>query len=300
MRKKYLLLIVKYAVALAMLAWILSQANLEDMRDLYRRLAAWEILAAFVFFNLGQCFSSERMRYYYRHAGFAMPRGFAVRLTYASMFYNIVIPGGIGGDAYRVALLKKIQAVPVKTGIRLQLSNRMSGLVAICLLIFVLTAFSSVDIPGEWMAGGIVLGTVSLVAVYTIVILPLLKEERNVAAGAVLWSLLAQMAALVAVAALSTGLGAGVGHLPDYMILYLAAALAGMLPITIGGLGIREFTFFYGAQFIDRIGGATLTPELGVALALSFFCLTLVSSFIGIIIRVVDTPVEDKNVATYS
>lgn len=293
--KKKLVLVGKYLVALAMLAWILNQVETDAIVTIYARLSLPEMLLAFVFFNLGQCLSSERMRHYYRHAGFAMSRGFGLRLTYASMFYNIIIPGGIGGDAYRVALLKRIQAVPVKTGIRLQLSNRMSGLVAICLLILGLAVASSVALPPLPMAGGIALATAALLCGYGFVILPFLKETRAVALRALLWSLLAQGAALGAVVVLCFGLGAGAGQLADYLLLYLVAALAGMVPVTIGGLGIREFTFFYGSQIIAGLGGAVLAPELGVTLALAFFALTFLSSCAGLLFRVPDAHTEEKN-----
>jgi len=281
--KKRLLFLLKYTLALAMLAWVLHQADIEGIKDVYARLSPAHALLAFVFFNLGQCASSERMRYYYRHAGYRLARGFTLRLTYVSMFYNLLVPGGIGGDAYRVALLRKLQEVPIGKGVRLQLSNRLSGLVAICLLILLLLIFSTLDLPARLLVTGIPLCLMMLGIGYVYVLLPMLKEPREVARGALLWSLGAQMLALLGVGALCLGLGSDGTQLVDYMLLYLAAALAGMLPITIGGLGIREFTFFYGAQLIGKIGGAGLHPELGVALALACFGITLVSSLAGVL-----------------
>ncbi len=252
------------------------------MQNVFARLSAFEIALAALLFNLGQCTGSERMRYYYRHAGFTLSRGFALRLTYVSMFYNMLVPGGIGGDAYRVALLKKQQGVPIGLGVRLQLSGRVSGLVAICLLMAVLFLFSSVALEGMLLLG-VPLGLLMLLGGYALLLLPLLKESPRVAMGAFCWSLLAQALALAGVAALAAGLGASGGHAVDYLLLYLVAALAGMLPITIGGLGIREFTFFYGAHWMERLGGSDLHPELGVALALACFGITLLSSLLGLL-----------------
>lgn len=282
MRKK-LLFVVKYAVALAMVGWVLHQANLSGIAEVFAGISPAFALLAFVFFNLGQCASSERMRYYYRRAGFALERNFTLRLTYVSMFYNILVPGGVGGDAYRVALLRKLQDVPIGKGVRLQLSGRVSGLVAICLLMLSLLLVSSLKLPEELLVIGSAMCVLAGGFVYLFVLLPLLGEDKRTAAGALLWSLLAQILALVGVSALCAGLGAEEAHLPDYMLLYLAAALAGMLPITIGGLGVREFTFFYGAQWIGKLGGAGLHPELGVALALACFGITLASSLLGVL-----------------
>lgn len=281
--KKTALFLVKYLVALAMVSWVLHQADLEGIRGVLSHISPFYILLAVGFFNAGQAASSERMRYYYRREGFSLERGFTLRLTYVSMFYNLLVPGGIGGDAYRVVLLDKLHGVPLRTGVRLQLSNRLNGLLAISLLILALLVFSSLHFPALLLATGIPLCLLMLAGVYHYLFLPLLKESYATAGGALLWSLAAQLLALAGVAALCTGLGSEPGQIVDYLLLYLIAALAGMLPITIGGLGIREFTFFYGAHWLQKLGGASLHPELGVTLALACFGITLASSMLGVV-----------------
>ena len=49
-----------------------------------------------------------------------------------------------------------------------------------------------------------------------------------------------------------------------------------MLPITLGGIGAREVTFFYGAQILG------IETDGAVALSISFFVVNALVSLIGV------------------
>ncbi len=280
--KRHGILLLKYALALALLYWVLSQAGLADIGATLSGISPLWLIAAFMLFNLGQWASSERMRYYYRQAGYTLEPGFTLKLTYVSMFFNLLVPGGIGGDAYRVAILKKLDNIPLGTGVRLQFSNRASGLVVIMLFILLLMIASSLAIEGWVMASGLPLALAMLFGGYGFILLPILKESVDTAIGAFFWSVLVQGLGLTAAAMVCIGLGGG-DFLTDYLLLYLLAQLAGMAPVTIGGLGLRELTFYYGAMWMQGYGEVPLQPELGVALSLACFGLTLAMALIGLI-----------------
>ena len=69
----------------------------------------------------------------------------------------------------------------------------------------------------------------------------------------------------------------------DYVALYCAASIASIIPASPGGLGIKEATYFYGAKIINQFAGITIDPELGVALSLCTFFISLVCAFPGIL-----------------
>ncbi len=56
------------------------------------------------------------------------------------MFYNFFIPGGIGGDAYKIYLLHKKFGWSAKTLTSALFNDRLSGLLAICVLILLFSA----------------------------------------------------------------------------------------------------------------------------------------------------------------
>lgn len=271
-RRGFLLL--KYAVAAAMLWYVVSRLELEKLYAHATHPHIGWLAVAFLLFNLAQIVGAERMRYYYRQAGKQLPSRFCIALSYVSMIYNILIPGGVGGDGYRIYVLRKTGDFPVKQGIRLQLSNRASGLLALLTLLCALML--GLGLPPAFvlaLLGFTVLG-------YILSARFLLHEAMATAAHAFLYSLAIQLLSLFSAAALVAALGL-TEHYASYLALFLAAQVAGMLPLTVGGLGIRELTFLYGAQELGVLTGIPLDAAFGVALSLAFFLLTLAVALLG-------------------
>jgi uncharacterized protein (TIRG00374 family) len=62
-----------------------------------------------------------------------------------------------------------------------------------------------------------------------------------------------------------------------YLFVFLVSSIVAVLPLTIGGVGSREFTFLLGAQWLG------LDINLSVALSFLFYLITAFTSFWGII-----------------
>jgi len=60
------------------------------------------------------------------------------------------------------------------------------------------------------------------------------------------------------------------------MTLFLVSSVVAVLPLTIGGVGVRELTFLYGLEFIGE------EPSLGVTFSFLFFIITAISSLMGL------------------
>jgi len=69
----------------------------------------------------------------------------------------------------------------------------------------------------------------------------------------------------------------GTGNSVSYLFVFLISSLVAVLPITIGGIGSREFTFMLGSQWLG------LDPALSIALSLIFYLLNAFMSFWGIV-----------------
>ena len=59
------------------------------------------------------------------------------------MFYNMMLPGGIGGDGYKGYYFHNTFQVPVKNLVRPILWDRITGAASIVILIFILANFQS-------------------------------------------------------------------------------------------------------------------------------------------------------------
>src|SRR5699024_7741304 len=84
------------------------------------------IIVAFIFFNLSQFLSAKRLLNFY-HA-LKLPLGYRLnlKLYYKGMFYNLFLPGGIGGDGYKVHFLYKAYHQSVKKLITATLIDRIN------------------------------------------------------------------------------------------------------------------------------------------------------------------------------
>jgi uncharacterized membrane protein YbhN (UPF0104 family) len=69
------------------------------------------------------------------------------------------------------------------------------------------------------------------------------------------------------------------GVIMGYVLLFCIASVVSIMPITIGGVGLRELVFVYMAPLLG------LDAEIGVALALLFFLTSLVVSMHGAVLQ---------------
>jgi hypothetical protein len=75
----------------------------------------------------------------------------------------------------------------------------------------------------------------------------------------------------------------GTHSFPEYIVLYCAASITGMLPISVGGAGIKEGTYLYGAGKLQLYAHSTVDGSLGVEISLCIFFLMLAASLPGLL-----------------
>jgi uncharacterized membrane protein YbhN (UPF0104 family) len=222
------------------------------------------------------------MNAYYRWHGMHLDFWYSLRLHYVALFYNIVLPGGIGGDGYKVWLLKKQAGWPAKQGIRIQLLTRTNGLLLLLATIALTLPFAfpaQVDVLALLV---LLMAALAGLSGYLYVFVPLVRGNRLFEWRSMPWSAGVQGFSVLTMLCLWAGLGAQ-GDAAAYILLFQSAAIAGMIPVTIGGLGLREFTFFYGAQLINRLHEVpAANAEEGVLVSLLMFAVTLISALAGL------------------
>jgi len=66
-------------------------------------------------------------------------------------------------------------------------------------------------------------------------------------------------------------------HIVAYLVIFLISSIVSVIPLTIGGIGSRELTFFYGASLLG------LNESTSIGVSMLFFLITAVVSLFGII-----------------
>jgi uncharacterized membrane protein YbhN (UPF0104 family) len=199
------------------------------------------------------------------------------RLYLIGMFYNLFLPGGIGGDGYKVYLLNKEFKTPVKELLRASLLDRLGGLIAILALLFGILLLIDLPLPfGEPRIGKILfaIGAIGIVPGFWLLQKFLFSNFLPSFWQGIFWSLVGQLAQMAAVVCLLLALGVQDKFLA-YQAVFLLSSIVAVLPLTIGGVGARELVVVYVHSY------AGIQETEAVAFSLLFFLISAAVSLSG-------------------
>lgn len=233
------------------------------------------LVAAFIAFNASKIVGALRLNIYQRHAAMQLSEGENLRLYYAGMFLNLFLPGGIGGDGYKILVLRRSQSLPLRTLITTTLADRVSGILALLCMLCMLMPM----LPLPWEATTAIVFTVASVAAIVAVFISghrwLIRLGAHQLAGVFALGLAVQSLQLICMGMLLLYLGTPATHIIAYLAIFLVSSIAAVLPLSVGGLGVREATFLFGVNVVH------LDPTYGVIASSWFFVITVLSSMIG-------------------
>jgi hypothetical protein len=271
-KSKFFFFVVKAGISLAGLWYVFSKLNIEKTLEVLTKINWISFLLAFAFFNISKLLSAIRQQNIYQSIGINIHLNENFKLYYIGMFYNLILPGGIGGDGYKTILLKRIHNKSWKSLIGTNVVDRLSGLVALTGILYFLIFFTIKTRPvGSFLF--IVLFLFGFLFYYRI-FSNYFSVYKKVFIKIHIHSLGVQIAQIVSVFFLLFGLNEP-GFNIQYIILFLVSSIAAVLPITIGGLGAREFIALEGSKYLDT------DKEIALTLSILFFLITVLSSFIG-------------------
>ncbi len=139
--KKQLFTLLKIIITIALLYFVFNKIPIAEVLTEIKKANIFLLLLSLCCFVLSQWVSAERLLRILRIINFSITRKTNNILYLIGMFYNFFIPGGIGGDAYKVYLLNKQFSWSVKKLSAALLIDRLMGLVAIMLLLVSFFAF---------------------------------------------------------------------------------------------------------------------------------------------------------------
>ena len=266
--------LIKIFISLALVIFVFLNIDIRALLELLRRVDIFWLFLAFIAFNLSKIVSAIRLIYYLKEIGIEISNRANLILYYIGMFYNLFLPGGIGGDGYKAYILKRDFNKRVSLVLKALVFDRVSGLVALIFLAALLFLFSSFVNLVEWLRYIAIFVAIFIYLAFYFISKRFKLFFRYFFTTSFL-GLLVQILQLLS--AYFIILALGVDEVIDFLFLFLLSSVVGVLPITIGGVGVRELTFLYGLELIGLRG------DIGVAFSLLFFIITLLSSLIGIV-----------------
>lgn len=253
---------------------VIRKIDLNETRRILLAAHFFWLLLALVFFNISKWISAVRLNLFFRMIGLDLTFKYNLILYYVGMFYNLFLPGGIGGDGYKVYLLNKKFKTSVRSLIGATLLDRINGMVALiflAMLLMLFIDFSYTEIKWSYYLTGLLI--LAYPAFYFFVKL-FFRKFSGYFLKTNLASLGVQISQLICAFFILWSLDIHSLYI-EYQVLFLLSSIVAVLPFTIGGIGARELVFVFGANYL------MIDKNTAVAFSLLFFILTALSSFSG-------------------
>jgi len=288
--KKYIITGIKLTISIALIYYIFFvKLHIFDIFSHYKNANWAYIFIAVILYVLSQALSVFRLDYYFRDINLDLSYKSNARLYFLGMFYNTFVPGGIGGDAYKVYVLNKNYKISLKEISQAVFLDKIIGLCAMLLIIIFLIFFSNLtDYP--WVQyGSLILSLVGFIAVPFILgmIFPIHKRTFY---NSMIYSIVLQLIQVGMLYFVLEGLNIHPENFSIYLLIFLVSGILSI--ISFSGFGIREAVFMYAAHRFN------FDETLATSAAFIFSIITISISFIGIIYLFKGVKIEEKKKKT--
>ncbi|HEY1062047.1 MAG TPA: lysylphosphatidylglycerol synthase transmembrane domain-containing protein [Daejeonella sp.] len=248
------------------------KVEFKDLKDAFDKSNPVFLFLAFIAFVISQLISSSRLNTFFKGIGLKISETYNFKIYLLGMFYNLFLPGGIGGDGYKIFLLRKKFEIKGRRLFQAIFFDRLSGLWALGLIISALVIFiPNLGIPNWVPVLVVAAGTIA----YYAVMRKFFRDYSKQFVFSHFKALMVQSMQVISVILLLYALNFE-GKFSPYLFMFLVSSLVAIFPFTVGGLGARELVFVYGAQYFQ------MDQHLAVIISLLFYCISALLSFSGI------------------
>lgn len=269
---KYIKLIVKIVISFGALYYVLYKINLSEVLEVFSNILWGYLILAIIFFFLSKLLAAERLNLLFKTIGIFINSISNYKLYLMGMFYNLFLPGGIGGDGYKLYVLNRNSEVKGKRIFWTLLFDRLFGITALALLVICLSYLIESTFQINYYQWMLIILIPIAVYIGIKIFYPYLKSAVTMS---ILLSLGVQILQLVSCYFIIKSIRIEDTYF-TYMFLFLLSSIVAALPISIGGMGAREITFLYGAQYL------LLNEALAISISFIFYLITAFVSFWGI------------------
>jgi uncharacterized membrane protein YbhN (UPF0104 family) len=297
--RRWILLALKLGISAGLLYWAFHSVDLRAVGDHLARIDAFWVTAALAALLAQIAIAGQRWAWIATRLGAALPLGRAIRFTFVGTFFNQALPSTVGGDAMRVWLLGRADR-QWKRSVYSVVVDRAAGVgflavvVAACLpwsltLITADEGRAAVMLIGLGGVAGLVVGlalgfvrprgrlTKSRLSRFLFEIAAaaravLLARARGL--GIAVVSIAIHLLTVAAAWCLARAIAISPNML-NMLILIPPVMLISMIPIAIGGWGIRE-----GAMVV-AFGYAGIEPSQAITVSVLLGGCTLATGILG-------------------
>lgn len=271
---KKLFTALKIVISALLIYFVFTKISFLEVLQTLKRTQPFYLFLASIFFVLSKIIASFRVNLYFHQLQVFLTQISNLKLYLLGMFYNLFLPGGIGGDAYKGYLIKKQFNIDTKKIVSVLVLDRLSGLLLLFMYACILIPFLNLNlIPYiEYYAlAAILLG----ISVFWILNKKFFQYVLPIFWKAFGYSALVQFFQILSAYFILQSLDIELNTI-SYLFIFLVSSIVSVIPLTIGGIGSRELTFFYGATLLH------LDENTSIGISMIFFLITAFVSLFGI------------------
>lgn len=274
--KKNLLLILKIGISVFLFYFVYKKIDLHSVMNIVLKADIGFMFLAVLFFAISQLVSVSRLNFLLHSDKMPLSYISSTKLYLLGMFYNFFVPGGVGGDAYKVYLLNKNFDWKTKKVLKIVFIDRLIGLVAIATLLYLIiviypqlidniisgySLYLKISFPFLFIMGQLIISKV-------------FKIKGKSYYIALLYSLGIQLLQVISVVCIIKSLGITNNLYFAYIFVFLLSSVFSI--ISVAGIGIREYLFFQMSVHF------ALNEESAVAIGTLFTLITALISVFGV------------------
>jgi uncharacterized membrane protein YbhN (UPF0104 family) len=284
--------VVRTAVTVTAAAVLLAIIPFDAVVEALGRISAWTWAGSLLIFFAGHYLNALKLRLLLGQP--AVSSTVCVQAQYAGLVANLGLPGLAGGDLVRAAYLAPIAGT--KPVVMASLADRL--LDTLTLLVLIVVALPVAGAPpaiaqglragGRWVALAAIAGTLLVVVVMRLRphgpasggvarAWDALKTRRTALASAAAISMLVQSVFVLTNAWLARSVGVTIGLAPWFVAWPLSKLIA-VLPISLGGIGVRE------AALVSLLSPYGAPREAVLASGILWQAILIVSGLAGLVV----------------
>ncbi len=300
MIKRRLANILRIVISLSLLTFLVysNRGNFASIAEASKNLNIYYLIIAFVSYFTAISFIVFRWGILLKAHDFFIPNIFLWQSALIGFFYNNLLPTSAGGDFYRVYDIKQNKGVPINEGITSVVVERVIGTLSSIILLIVAYFMGLFDYLTRNAALGLILSGIVIILFFIALFLPrlfkldlllnkfrifskirpklkefhiILISYRNKVKYLIfsfLFTMIIQALFFISYNSISLALGL---ELKFYIFIFIIpfVSLISSVPITIGGIGIRENALVFAiTSFGVALGQATLFSIILLAIIL--------------------------------
>lgn len=275
--KSQLYTLAKIAITIALLYFVFTKIPFQKVWLVLKTANPIWLIGSLVCFVGSQWVSAKRLLKVFHVVEFHITNTLNNILYLVGMFYNFFIPGGIGGDAYKVYFLNKKYEWNTKKLSAAVLLDRFMGLTAIGILVVILSAWIPYVKAQKllWMLP--LLLVLGIVAAYVFV-KRMFPSFHKVFTVTLLQSVVIQLLQCLCVVFILMSLNAQSNNYILYVLVFLVSSVLSIFSFS--GIGIRELVFYQAATFF------VFDETIAVTIGLLFSFMTALVSLFGIVFHI--------------